>query len=580
MLSLSRCRGRGRHRSWLWFLLWAGILSTPLGAQTADDAASPAAEESIAQSSLSLENDLRRQLGYLQDDWIDWVGAFDRGDRPSLELAAQSLAAGAAELGFSTLPDLGHAAASRAYLAAKSGDFPRAYAALESANLFAPGSPGVAFAEAAVARLNGEYVNAVGRSLAGYARLATDPYLGTLWWLNVARWLSIALFLGGLLFAAVQMAGKGSRVLVGLAQRLERWLPKPVAAVLVLVLLSWPILLPNGIVWVAVLWCLALWRAFSAGERVVAALVVAILLATPWAGDLISARVRPALTPAADGIEGFARGEFRGTLFNDLAEAVALSGDEPPVLHLIGDVHRRLGQWEIARFVYGELLQAQPGNAAALLELGNYHFELEEFNRAIDYFKQSSEAEATPQAFFNLSQAYSAIYAFDQAERSLRRARDLDDDIVTLWVREGAGRAVPSAGLDARATAMAAGLRQSAGDGSGGPAFDALLIAVPVLVLGLLLAVFAEPAARAPGGAGSVTGAVQALLPGLSSAQSDSGGRALAACVTLAAFVSLPLMAGWGLSLPLGFWPGYLLLNGLAIAGLLIWLGLRFLTAD
>ncbi len=136
-----------------------------------------------------------------------------------------------------------------------------------------------------------------------------------------------------------------------------------------------------------------------------------------------------ALSPPVQAMESLEQHRLYGGLFTDLGSLRALLPESAAVKHLLADVHRSLNQWDLARSLYRQVLEKEPENTAALMNLGAYFFLKGDFGNAIQNFQKVVTAD--PQnaaAHFNLSQAYSESYLFDESKRALAQAREIDDD--------------------------------------------------------------------------------------------------------------------------------------------------------
>src|SRR5262249_40085198 len=101
------------------------------------------------------------------------------------------------------------------------------------------------------------------------------------------------------------------------------------------------------------------------------------------------------------------------------------------------DVHRILGQREFARALYAQVVEAEPHNAAALVDLGDYYFHKNDFGRAVGYFKQAAQAAPRdPMPLYDLSLAYSEAYLFDESRDALTQARALGESQIAQWMQD------------------------------------------------------------------------------------------------------------------------------------------------
>ena len=117
--------------------------------------------------------------------------------------------------------------------------------------------------------------------------------------------------------------------------------------------------------------------------------------------------------------------------------------DDQDMQQLVGDLHRRLGQWEYARSIYRQVLEDAPENVDVLLGLGAFHFRQGEFATATQYFQRAATADPTSAAaYYNLSLSYSEAYLFEESRQALEKARRLEGDRVADWVRSGDPRRV------------------------------------------------------------------------------------------------------------------------------------------
>ncbi len=564
-------------------LLLAGLLlAAPL-----------AAVNPVEETGMELSTPVRHQLRLLHDAWQSWTRAYYQADRQSAAAAVERLQAINRHLGMSRLPDLSVAAAAFAVLAAQEGDLERAGWALESSRQLDSLRPEIAFAEAKIARLGGDWPGAVWDSLRGYLRLLEFPLERRIWFQNVGLWLILALLLSGGVFVALQLARKGRGLYHELLGLVSPRVPRPLADAVVLALLVWPLVLPSGALWLALYWSILLWSYGTLSEKLVFVALWLALGLTPLLLSLQQRSVQLALIPPSRVIENLSTGRLYGGLFSDLGVLRALIPDSPAVIEMVADLHRRFDQWTEARPLYNRLaeeIEQDPSyTAAPLSNLGLYHLRKKDYGTAVSYFNRATTVDPdSPAAYYNLSQSYSQLFEFSRSNDALEQAKLLDRDRVESWERRDAAREESGIGIDGGVLRAAEVHRQlgRAWRASDRPAtlLDlwrrhlSLSIAAVTILLAVTLHLARGQLGTLPAPAEGSAGAnrwIRALVPGWKSAGQGHGVRALVAILLPVAGAILPLMRGFGYRSPLGLDAGSWLPAAAAVAALALLFAVR-----
>ena len=207
-------------------------------------AALPAETTSSAQATgVEMTAPVRRTLKQLEEQWLQWLV---KNDRQSSDSGVEDLLATARQLGITRLPDLASGAIARALQAAEQKDFRRAHWSLSAADKLDPGRSDTAFAEASVARMEGDWTRVASSTFRGFGRLFSLPLERYLWFQSFLIWSLTLLLLTGVLFVAVQMAAKGGELYQDMTSLFGRWLPRPAAVAVTAVVLLWPLARPPG----------------------------------------------------------------------------------------------------------------------------------------------------------------------------------------------------------------------------------------------------------------------------------------------------------------------------------------------
>lgn len=563
-------------------LVAAGLLG---GALALAGAGVAQAQNAAAPAGFEMTRSVQQSLKRLQELWLQWLGA-SLQDNPAKEAEAQrSLQSTARQIGFARLPDFALGAMTRAVEAARDGNFARARRLLDTAEDLDPGRPEIAFATAEVARRQGSWLRAAGAGARGLGRLLGADYRAPL----VARvelWLLLALMLVAVLFVAVEAALKGGTVFGDAERWLAARLPAAAAAAIAVFVLIAPAALPGGPVWLVLLWSALLWGYGRRSERLAFAAVWVVLALAPLGAAALERRLALAQSPPMRAIEEFRTGGLSGTLFADLQVLRTALPEDPAVLELMADVHRTLGQWDLARGLYLQVVAREGDVPTALINLGADAFRKGTFASANGYFQRA--ADATPPsaaAWYNLSQSYSETYQFDESRRALARAREIDGALVDHWIQTpNPDRVLTFNGGLARRHEIAGRLVEAWTASGARPGLLARLQAPLSAAVAALAAIGLHFLRRSRGygvagpRAGRDTGRfgrwLRALVPAIGHAELGDGLLALANLALLAALATLPLLGGLG-----GDFASSAAVGGIArtiaLAGGLAYVGLR-----
>jgi tetratricopeptide (TPR) repeat protein len=534
---------------------------------------------------VEMTGQVRQTLKQLGEQWLEWVV---QNDRQQADRSVGGLLDIAHGLGMRRLPDLAAGAVTRAVQAARQKDFARAHWALAAAERFDPGRPETAFAESTVDSLQGDYLGAVAARLRAYPRLFNHPLERYLWFQDLLFWALALLLVTGGLFIAVQMLTKGTSLFQDLADLFARKLPRPAALVLAGVVLLWPLALPYGAIWLPLYGSVLLWGYASASERVVVIALWILLGASPQLVDFQRQRLAVALSPPAQALGALEQHRLYGSLFSDLGVLRSVLPQSVAVKHLLADVHRSLNQWELARALYRQVLEAEPNNVTAQLNLGAYAFLKGDFSSAIQSFQKVAATD--PQnaaAQYNLSQAYSQSYMFDEQRAALTKAQQIDLARVQSWMANSQQRVVTLSGGIARIPEIRRELLATWGRRE--PRSDRLELfrrgLSVFLSLSLVLVAVTLHLARRPFGytersveifpEGAFERWGRIVLPGVASAEIGEGGRSFFALLVPTALLMLPSIGRLGVRIPWRYDPGNLLSWIVAILGLTLYFGTR-----
>lgn len=539
-----------------------------------------------AGTALELTPEVRATLQGINERWLRWGTVLAGPDPQASTAVADELLASVRRLGMERLPDLSLGALVRAVDAGKANDFPRAHLALSAAEKLDPGRPEVALAGASVARLEKRY-GAMLKSLAeAVVRLFSLSWERRLWLQNAATWAAALLLVTGGLFVAVEMAAKGGGPFADLAALFAR-LPPTLGYAVSFVTLFWPLLLPAGLVWLAIYWSILLWAHATWSERAVFASLWLLIGVLPLLASLEQRQASTVLSRPARALAALESHRLYGRLFADLDSLKTGLPDSPAVSHLLADFHLSLGQWEQARPLYRQVVAAEPKNTSALLALGGYSFTKGELPEALQYFEQAAVADpGDPAPLFNQVQVYYRNYKFEEAAPIRERARQLDRALYSRWEEAKQRIVLPKGGMaripEIRRALVTADAGGKAGRGAIGDGLGSFAIALMALVLAFVVKWLRRALPSYPPASWrlrwrSLDLLRRSLLPGITAAETGRGFELFFTLLVPSALLLLPLSDRFGVRIPWGYDPGNAIAWILGIGGLAVYFLLRFL---
>ena len=525
----------------------------------------------------------------LQDHWLEWLSAVAQDDSSRAAAALDRLLADARGLGLKRLPDLSLGAAERAITFADEGRFDTAARCLSAAERLDPGRSEVAFAAARVARMQDQTIVAFRQSLEGLSRLYQDSLMRRLWRADLMHWAFFIVLASGAVYVTFLMATLGAELFHDVHSYASRFVPDMAALAITLVLLVWPLLLPAGVFWLLIYWSILLWGYGQTSQKVILVVLWVVMGTAPILINAQRQQVRVALAPTVLSIESLASERLQGSLFTDLAALRAALPSSSAVSHLLADLHCRLGEWDSSRALYEQLLEDEPENGSAHLNLGVCYLHQGDQAQAMMHFqKAAGSSDAGAAARFNMSQVLSELYRFREAERELRIAQRVAPRRVGEWLRQVADQRVIilDGGLgrtDEIRQELVTSWRgeESEAGSSAWPSFLSLPLAIAFLVLaaGLYFIVRRgeraefEPADQvAPEGTWRST-----LLVGFSELENGRPLKSFVLILILVCLLSLPWAVKLGYRIPWIYGPGVSGAALVAAVGLGIFVLLRLI---
>jgi tetratricopeptide (TPR) repeat protein len=369
-----------------------------------------------------------------ESSWFRRKALLDEGRLDDAHRQAELIRSFCAEEGIRRLEDPAGALVAEARRFRKEGSYEKALAALDLAEILDPGRPQIHFARSAIMRQSGggivesfkELARGVQRSfVSGWTDWTLINHLGI--FAVVALLAAVAIF--SLLMAFKYQASFRHEIeewMAGLGA--ERWGPAAGWAILLFPLLTWFLA-----AWTLLYWIVILFRFMRRGERAVAvAMLLATVLAVPAfrvSVALYGMTTDPAVRTTLESASG-AYSPDRLVKLRELAEA---HPEDPVYAFLLAGLYKDGRYLEEAYRQYRRVLEIDPTNYQAEINIGNIYHRLGQYTEAITAYRRAVELRSDSMlAHYNMYLSQSESFKFKEAEVSLRRAQQLNPELARL----------------------------------------------------------------------------------------------------------------------------------------------------
>ncbi|HYV86755.1 MAG TPA: tetratricopeptide repeat protein [Patescibacteria group bacterium] len=411
------------------------------GAGEAGDAAAPELLPSPAQGVNA------RQI--LSDLWFKYQGLRQRGAAKEAEALVTSALAFMQREGLRSAPEIAAAFLAEGRRARRDGDDSGAVESFQLSLRFDPDRADTHLALAAVllggTHELGEGLREMGR---GARALLTDPesifFLGgailTILYLGACAGLGVGLLL---------IALRATRAFAhDLHERLTRRATASMAAPIAWAVVTLPLVLPIPFTWVLGLWAVLVFGYVHGADKVVVIAALGSLMLAGFFGAAVAWYVETATDPAASALLQAGRSGADLRSEDALKEASRAHPEDPIYPFLLAGAERIGGRFEEAMAMYQHVIEIDPRNARAMVNLGNLHALRQEFAVAQGLYKKAAETDPTlVLAHYDSHLAHLETFNMESADEELKRARQIDDGLTSRLVAQaearGAARRMP-----------------------------------------------------------------------------------------------------------------------------------------
>ncbi len=384
----------------------------------------------------------------LSQSWFQYQGLRQRGATREAAALVEAVLGFMQREGLQAAPEIAAAFLAEGKRALTNGEGARGVEAYRLALRFDPGLPAARFALAtALLWQDHDLLGGLRSFKDGMLLSLTDPesifqfagwaitliYLGALWGTGLALTL-IVLRCSPALSHDVRerMGGRSGEIL---------------APLLGGAILAIPLLLPLSFFWVLAFWSAVIYAYAEGTERVVLLGSLLVLLLVGPFGAALAWDYDTATDPVARALLQAARAGADLRHESALRQITEERSNDPVYPFLLASAYRVGGHFDEAMVMYARVLQIDPANARAMVNLGNLHALRQEFAQAQGLYQKASETDPhMVLGHYDSHLAHLETFNMEAADEELKRARQVDDIQVTRLVAQagnGTSKRVP-----------------------------------------------------------------------------------------------------------------------------------------
>jgi tetratricopeptide (TPR) repeat protein len=214
-----------------------------------------------------------------------------------------------------------------------------------------------------------------------------------------------------------------------LFELLRRPLGKRTAQLVAWVVFLLPLLVWAGGIWLLLFWLMLGFRYMRVPEKVVAAMVFLMVGLSPLGVRLVLDRFQASSDPETRIVVQAMQEGYNPETIRQLRQVVTRHPEDPELHLLLGTLYAKGDLQNEAYATFQRVLELQPTNVRAIVDIGNVYFRLGEYAEAVTRYKEAQQLQPkTLAALWNLYLSQTELLHFSEAESSLAAARDLDGE--------------------------------------------------------------------------------------------------------------------------------------------------------
>ncbi len=388
----------------------------------------PAPQESLP--ALEFEPTYSSSFDYI---WMRYADAFQRSDMEQAERFLEELKRLRVERGTFSLHDIALTFAYRAKAHLDKGELEEAENHFRIAAELDPTLPTAHLGLSQLAAQSGALgvVSSLGYAAKAFFASVRSPRNGGHALFGLISYDLIVVSLAFGLFALMMLYRYAGLLFHDLKERFSDRLGGAGVFAAIMALLLFPLLLTFGLGWLVPYWLVLTFAYQSNRERAITIAALAIMfLVTPFAeihANWSKTMRNPLYRASFSSVDGtFGPGD------PDVLRRSLLGNPEDRDLQmLVATQYKNLGEYELAASRYREILEQQPDDLAARVNLGNIYFAQRDWEGArIEYDRVIENHPSSAVAFYNKSLAHAESFKFREREDARARAESLDSALV------------------------------------------------------------------------------------------------------------------------------------------------------